>query len=350
MSDFEREPERRVDDPERLADDPERLADDPERLADDPERLVDDPERLVDDPERLVDDPERLVDDPERLADDPELGEIFRSAAEDDDPRALGRVAQGLAATIGPLDGGPSGASEPPAPGAGGAGAGLSAAKITVVVGLCVGAAVAAWSGASDQASPETPTAASERRAATSTSGSGRDEAPGGDARDGEPATVGDRAAAPGTNDPANDDGGASGPNVNGLDANGSDGADRGRAIDPDAIGHDAIDPDAVDPDAVDPDAIDPDAIDPGAAPGAGDDGAGAPGAAGSNAFAEELALVQRIRRALADDPRDALRLAAEHERRFDDGQLVVERERLRARARAALEDREADAPEEPRP
>ena len=56
------------------------------------------------------------------------------------------------------------------------------------------------------------------------------------------------------------------------------------------------------------------------------------------NDFAAELALVQRMRRSLADAPRETLRLAAEHRRRFAEGQLEVERERLAERAREALE------------
>lgn len=55
------------------------------------------------------------------------------------------------------------------------------------------------------------------------------------------------------------------------------------------------------------------------------------------DALAEEHALVQRARASLAHDPESSLLAAADHERRFADGQLAAEREFVRIKALVAL-------------
>lgn len=58
---------------------------------------------------------------------------------------------------------------------------------------------------------------------------------------------------------------------------------------------------------------------------------------AGGDSLAEEHALVQRARADLARSPKDALAAAAEHERRFPDGQLAAERDYVRIKALLSL-------------
>ncbi|MEC7521846.1 MAG: hypothetical protein VYE22_18325 [Myxococcota bacterium] len=217
------------------------------------------------------------MSDPRRLVDDPELHEVLRSATLDDDPEALARISRGIAAEIGAgPDVWPTDATAATGV-AGQSGLALWAGKLWIALGVALVAVGAIWL-LGDPPAPEPERAPTPRELAPEPPAPAAPVAP-----DVEPqveAAVEAPVQAP-------------------IEA-------------------------PVEVEA------------PEEAPAAPPRPEEAPA---QNDFAAELALVQRMRRSLADDPRATLRLAAEHRRRFAEGQLEVERERLAERARAALEE-----------
>ena len=227
--------------------------------------------------------------DPRRLADDPALRDVIRSAAGDDDPASLARVSQAIAAEIGA---GPDAWPTEPVAGAGATGLAGAAGKIFLLGGAGLLIAGAIW-------------------AATTAAPTPRPAPPEADHAERHPAEA----------------------HADELDAPVEHTLPEAPPAQPPPAEAPFEEPPSDAPSSSTSSIPASSIPEPGARPARAD----STSSSDAPSFAEELALLQRMRSALAVDPEEALRLAEEHRRRFARGQLTVERERLTERARAAL-------------